>query len=96
MFVVVDPDSGDIVGPFDSKEEAKAYFIELATQEGWPDVLELVQKTGKPFTEVGDGFVFINSRSENLHLEELRAPEANSKMYADFKVKAARKAARKS
>lgn len=75
-YIVTDPDSGESVGPFDSKEEASAYFIELATQEEWPDVLELVQKTGKPFTESGDPFVFINSRSENLHLVELDEPIA--------------------
>lgn len=74
QFIVADPDSGQMVGTFDSKEEAKAYFIELATQEGWPDVLELIKKTGKPYTEKGDDFVFINSRSENLQLVELEPP----------------------
>lgn len=74
-YIVVDPDSDQFVGPFDSKEEAKAYFIALAMQEGWADTLELIEKTGKPFTEKADPFVFINSRSENLRLVELEAPD---------------------
>lgn len=73
-FVVTDPDSGEVVGPFDSKDEAKAYFIAMANQEGWPDVLELVEKTGKPFVEDGDEFVFIQSRSENLVLSPMTTP----------------------
>lgn len=74
MFVVIDADSGEVVGPFESVEQAKNYFILMAQSEGWADVLELVEKTGKPFTEKGDPFVFINSRSENLQLVELSVP----------------------
>lgn len=74
-FVVVDPDSGVTVGPFDSKDEATAYFIAMADQEEWRDVQELIMKTGKPFVEQDDPFVFINSRSENLVLVELVEPD---------------------
>lgn len=75
-FAVMDPDSGVLVGPFDSKEEAAAYFIQMAKDEEWRDTLELIEKTGKPFTEDGDPFVFINSRSENLQLFEMEPPLA--------------------
>lgn len=39
--VVVDVENdGVVVGPFDSEEEATAYFIRMANQEGWPEVIE--------------------------------------------------------
>ena len=74
MFVVVDPDSGVTVGPFMSSDDANEYFTELATSEGWTDVLELVKKTGKAFQEKGDPFVFVSGRAELLQLVEVEPP----------------------
>lgn len=85
-YIVVDPDSDVFVGTFDSKEEAKAYFIEMATQEEWRDVLELIGKTGKPFVEKGDPFVFTEGRSEQLHLVELEPPVASVRAKALVEV----------
>lgn len=47
--IVVDLENQSAVGPFDSDEEAKAYFIKLANDEGWGDVIELINRTGSPF-----------------------------------------------
>lgn len=74
-FVVTDPDSGETVGPFETEEAAKTYFIDLANAEGWADVLELIEKTGRPFVRDGDEFVFTSGRSEQLRLVELSEPQ---------------------
>lgn len=57
MFVVVDVENdGVVVGPFDSKEEAMAYFIFMANQEEWPEVIEAgdfpFENTGLDLQEV--------------------------------------------
>jgi hypothetical protein len=54
-YVVVDHENGGTVGPFDSEEEAKAYFIALAVQEEWGSTVELIEKTGSPFGSDGYG-----------------------------------------
>lgn len=48
-WVVVDNENEQAVGPFDTKEEAKKYFIALAKYEGWGDVCELIAESGSPF-----------------------------------------------
>lgn len=48
-YVVIDLDNGAAVGPFDSEEEAAAYFIEMARSEEWTEVVSLIDRTGSPF-----------------------------------------------
>jgi hypothetical protein len=54
-FVVVDTDTHDVVGPFESAAEAKKYFLALAQYEEWGDVCKLIDKTGSPFLNDQEG-----------------------------------------
>jgi hypothetical protein len=48
-FVVVDAENESAIGPFDSKDEAKAYFVKMSHDEDWLDVVDLIERTGSPF-----------------------------------------------
>ena len=67
MFVVVDLENEEAVGPFDSEDEAKAYFVQLSHEEGWYDVEDLIFTTGSPFgsTPSGDGLALMKMSAPN-------------------------------
>ena len=78
-FVVVDTDNYDVVGPFESKEKAKQYFIALAQYEGWGDVCNLIDKTGSPFLndQAWPGVAAPTQSSDGLVCTEMSPPSEN-------------------
>lgn len=67
-FVVFDPESGEVTGPFETETEAAEAILKVAQQNSWDDVLELNEKTGLPFMKKDQEFVFISGRADPLRL----------------------------
>jgi hypothetical protein len=70
MFIVVDLENEEAVGPFDSEDEAKAYFVQLSHEEGWYDVEDLIFTTGSPFgtTPQGEGLALMKMSGPDEHI----------------------------
>jgi hypothetical protein len=62
QYMVVDNEAEVAVGPFETQEAAKAFFIERAQAEEWGDVCDLIEATGSPFVSSfrQDGLVLID------------------------------------